>query len=85
MKPGYTLATLRALPPTISVPELGRIFGISEPVARERQHRGEWAAMGIQIHRLGAKYRVMTADVLRALGVAPETEAGGPGSGPAAS
>jgi hypothetical protein len=75
MKPGYTVAGLQALPPTISVAELGKIFGVSEPVARERQHRGEWAAMGIRIHRLGWKYRVITADVLRALGVIPEAAA----------
>jgi hypothetical protein len=84
VSPGYTLAKLRALPPTISVPELGGVFGISEPVARERLHRGEWQAMGIRIHRLGWKYRVITADVLRALGVSPETDATGHDAGAAA-
>lgn len=62
---------LLALPPVTTLPMLGRAFGISEPVARERQRRGEWAAMGIRILRLGLQYRVVTADILRALGVDP--------------
>ena len=64
---------LLALPAATDLPTLARAFGISEPVARERHRRGEFDAMGIRILRLGAQWRVVTADVLRALGV---TEAG---------
>jgi hypothetical protein len=84
MRP-LTRAELLALPPATNVTTLGRAFGISEPVARERQRRGDFAAMGIRIVRLGAQYRVVTADILRVLGIDPETQAAGPApSGPAA-
>jgi hypothetical protein len=79
-------AELLALPPATNLPTLGRAFGISEPVARERLRRGDFAAMGIRILRLGAQYRVVTADVLRVLGIDPDTQAAGPAPpGPGAS
>jgi hypothetical protein len=62
---------LLALPVTTDLPTLARAFGISEPVARERQRRGEWEALGIRILRLGWKWRVITQDMLQALGVQP--------------
>lgn len=68
---------LLALPPATDLPTLGRAFGISPPVARERHRCGEFAAMGIRINRLGAQYRVVTADILRALGVSPDGHRGG--------
>jgi hypothetical protein len=64
-----TRAELLALPPATDLPTLGRAFGISEPVARERHRRKEWAAMGIRVFRLGQQWRVVTADIWRALGV----------------
>lgn len=67
-----TRAELLALPPATDLATLGRAFGISEPVTRERQRLGEWAAMGIRILRLGQQWRVVTADILRVL----EVEAG---------
>jgi hypothetical protein len=66
-------AELLALPATIDLPTLGRAFGISEPVARERHRRGDWERLGIRILRLGAKWRVITADVWRVLGVETAT------------
>jgi hypothetical protein len=72
-----TRAELLALPPATNLPTLGRAFGISEPVARERQRRGDFAAIGIRILQLGAQYRVVTADILRVLGIDPETQAAG--------
>lgn len=62
---------LLALPPATTLPVLGQAFGISEPVARERQRRGEWAEMGIRVRKLGMQYRVITADVWRCLGIEP--------------
>jgi hypothetical protein len=70
-------AELLALPPATNLATLGRAFGISEPVTRERHRRGEWGDMGIRVHRLGAQYRVVTADVLRVLGLGPDDAGGG--------
>jgi hypothetical protein len=72
-------AELLALPPATNLATLGRAFGISEPVTRERHRRGEWGDMGIRIYRLGAQYRVVTADVLRVLGIQPDSPAAGMG------
>jgi len=68
-----TRTELLALSATTDLPTLGRAFGVSEPTARERHRQGDWEAMGIRIVRLGAKWRVITADVLQVLGVVPET------------
>lgn len=75
MKPSLSRAELLALPPATTLGMLGRAFGISEPVARERQRRGEWEAMGIRVRRLGLQYRVITADILRVLCIEPSTSA----------
>lgn len=84
MKP-LTRDELLALPATTDLPTLGRAFGVSEPVARERHRRGEFEDMGIRILRLGAKWRVITADVLRVLDIKPDMDAAGPAPpGPAA-
>ena len=68
MKP-LSRAELLALPPATTLVMLGAAFGISEPVARERHRKGEWAEMGIRVHRLGQQWRVITADVWKVLGV----------------
>lgn len=70
MRP-LTREELLALPATTDLPTLGRAFGISEPTARERHRRGEWAQLGIRILRFGQKWRVITADVLEVLGIEP--------------
>jgi hypothetical protein len=64
-----TREELLGLSVTTDLPTLGRAFGISEPTARERQRRGEWERMGIRVVRLGQKQRVITADILRVLGI----------------
>ena len=85
MKP-LTRAELLALPATTDLPTLGRAFGISEPVVRERHRRGDFADMGIRILRLGAKWRVITADIWRVLGVtADERSAASPDTRPTVS
>lgn len=72
-----TREELLALPAATDIRALARAFGISEPVARERNRLGEFQAMGIRINRLGAQYRVVTADILRVLGISPgEAEVG---------
>lgn len=64
-----TREQLIALPASIDLRTLGQAFGISEPVVRDLHRRGHFQDMGIRINRLGAQYRVVTADVLRALGI----------------
>lgn len=73
-----TRAQLLALPPATDIRTLALAFGISEPVARERNRLGEFQAMGIRINRLGAQYRVITADVLRVLGIDQAPAVSGP-------
>jgi hypothetical protein len=73
MKPP-TRSELLALPPTTDLPMLGRAFGVSEPVARERHRRGDWERLGIRVVRLGQKWRVITADVLRVLDITPDPD-----------
>lgn len=84
MKTSMSRAELLALPASTDLKTLGRAFGISEPVARERHRRGEFDELGIRVVRLGAQWRVITADILRVLGIAPTTITAGPVSpGPA--
>jgi hypothetical protein len=70
LKP-LTREELLALPPVINLVTLGQALGISEPVIRERARSGDLERMGITVLRLGAQYRIPSADVLRVLGVNP--------------
>jgi hypothetical protein len=67
-----TRAEILAMPPTISLPDLGRALGVSEPVIRERARRQELERIGIRVVRLGAQYRVVTASLWTFLGIAPD-------------
>ena len=58
-----------ALPPTITLETLGRCIGVSEPTVREANKRGELAALGIRINKIGAQYRVVTSTVWEYLGL----------------
>jgi hypothetical protein len=70
-------AEILALPPWISLADLGRVFGISEPTARRRQRSGDWEALGIRICRLGQQYRVITSTVHAVLGIHPDGQVSG--------
>ena len=63
--------------PTTNLVMLGRALGLSEPVIRERARRGELAELGIRVLRLGAQWRVVTADIVAFLGINPDMAAGG--------
>jgi excisionase family DNA binding protein len=63
---------LLALPPVITLPVLGRALGVSEPTIRERVRRGELEPLGIRAVKLGQQWRIVTEDVLHALGVTRE-------------
>jgi hypothetical protein len=69
-----------ALPPTHALPVLGQIFGVSEPVIRERHRCGELEPLGIKVVKLGAQYRVITSTVWSFLGISPDGAADGAGS-----
>jgi hypothetical protein len=70
-----TRAELLALPAATDLRTLGQAFGISEPVVRELRRQGRFEELGIRINRLGLQYRVVTADILRVLGIDPHAEA----------
>lgn len=71
-----------ALPPTTDLPTLGRIFGVSEPVIRERHRLGQLEELGIKVLPLGRQWRVVTATVWDVLGLAQNGSGAGP-PGPA--
>jgi hypothetical protein len=77
LKP-LTRTELLALPPVVNLVTLGQALGISEPVIRERVRRGDIAALGIRVLRLGQQYRVPTEDILRVLGISRENGEAGP-------
>ena len=71
------LLELAETSPTTNLVMLGRALGVSEPVIRERARRGELAALGIRVNRLGAQWLVITADILAYLGITRETATAG--------
>jgi hypothetical protein len=70
-------AEILALPPAISLADLGRALRVSEPVIRAQHRSGELERLGIRVVRLGAQHRVVTADLWRFLGIGPDGQAGG--------
>lgn len=72
------LIKLAETSPTTNLVMLGRALGVSEPVIRERARRGELAALGIRVNRLGAQWRVITADILAYLGIDRDMATAGP-------
>ena len=72
------LLELAETSPTTNLVMLGRALGVSEPVIREQARRGELAALGIRVNRLGAQWRVITAGILAYLGITRDTETAGP-------
>jgi hypothetical protein len=67
---------LLALPVSTNLATLGLAYGLSEPTARECHRRGEWASLGIRVNRCGRQWRVVTEDILAALGVSRDSEGG---------
>ena len=65
-----TRAEIMALPPAITLAELARAFGVSEPTIRASHRRGDLERMGIKVNKLGNQHRVVTALVLAYLGLA---------------
>ena len=62
-------AQLLALPPSVDLMTAGRALGIGRTKVYELARAGE---LPITVLRLGSSYRVVTADLLRLLGVSPD-------------
>lgn len=58
-----------SLPPTLSVPEAGRLLGIGSTTARRLDREGLFP---VQVLKLGHARRVPTAALLELLGVPPK-------------
>jgi hypothetical protein len=68
---GLTVGNLLSLPPTIDVEMAGRAFGIGRTTAYQLARSGKFPC---QVVRAGRAYRVLTADLLRVLGVQESAE-----------
>ena len=64
-----TRAEVLALPPVITLAQLARALGLSEPTIRTLNRNGELERLGIRVNRLGAQYRAVTASVWSYLGL----------------
>lgn len=60
-----TRGELRALPVSVDLVTAGRAFGIGRTKSHELARTGRFP---VRVLRLGARYRVTRADLLRALG-----------------
>lgn len=58
--------------PTVSIPEAAKVLGISRGLAYELAGRQEFPA---KLLRLGARWRVSTADLRRVVGLADDPAA----------
>jgi len=59
-----------AATPVITLGQLARVLGISEPTVRECRRNGDLERAGIRVTRFGLQYRIVTASVLEYLGLA---------------
>ena len=64
-----TRAEVLALPPVITLAQLARALGLSEPTIRALNRNGELERLGIRVNRLGTQYRAVTASVWSYLGL----------------
>jgi predicted DNA-binding transcriptional regulator AlpA len=61
---------LLALPVVMDLQTAGRAFGLGRSITYELMRRGEFPC---PVLRLGRSYRVLKADVMRVVGVSPES------------
>jgi hypothetical protein len=70
MRQARSFGDLATLPATMTIWEAGRLgWGLSRAKSYELAQRGEFPCA---VQKLGSRYLVRAADVLRALGVSPE-------------
>lgn len=65
---GSTLADLRTLRPTVTLPTAGQFFGLSRASSYALNAQGSFPC---QVLRIGERFHVRTADLARALGIDP--------------
>lgn len=66
---GLTIDDIRALPATVDVATAAAALGISRSYAYELAARGELPVRSLAV---GGKTRVLTADLMRVLGISPD-------------
>jgi len=71
-----SVAELLALPPAVDLPTASRAWGLGRTKSHELARAGEFPC---PVLRLGHAYRVTRADLLRSLGIEPETGTAAPG------
>lgn len=69
-----TREELLALPPVIDLVTAGRALGIGRTAAHELARRDQWPT---PLLRLGTRYRVPTAALLRLLEISPDVQEAG--------
>lgn len=74
-KEGLTRAELLALPVVVDVATVARALGLGRSTAYELARRDEFPC---RVLRIGSSYRIPTAELLRVLGIDPDS-----GSAPA--
>lgn len=73
-EPDLTVGDLLNLPPTISVQTAGRAFGIGRRKAYELVRSGDFPCKVLKVGSERVGYKVVTADLLRVLGVEGNSE-----------
>ena len=58
--------------PTVNIRETAVILGCSTDLVRSMHRRGELAALGIRVLRLGSRLRISTASLRRAVEIGDE-------------
>jgi hypothetical protein len=71
MMPGMSEQELRGLPVTVDLETAGRAFGLGRTKSHEMVRAGKFPC---QVLRLGNRYRVRKADILREVGMPEDDE-----------
>lgn len=72
---GPTIADIRAWPATVDVATASAAIGISRSYGYELAKRGEFPVRSLTV---GGKTRVLTSDLMRVLGITPESSEAAP-------
>ncbi|MGB4779782.1 hypothetical protein [Microbacterium sp.] len=62
------LADLRTLPPLVTLPVAGRLFGFARATSYDLHAAGEFP---VHVMKIGQRFFVRTADLARSLGIDP--------------
>lgn len=64
-----TVDELLALPPTVDIPTAGSALGLSRTKSYQMFQSGQWPIDDVPVLRLGKRFKVPTAPLLRYLGI----------------